>query len=68
MLRNWRRQRRMSRQARLRLVPMTQAAPVEEVTVVTRDQARHDGYHRDDEQLWRPPCTDLLGLQAPTSS
>jgi putative transposase len=62
-----RRQRRTSRQARVRLAPITEAGPIEEVTVVTRDQARQAGYHRDDEHLWRLTRVDLLGLQAQTT-
>jgi putative transposase len=60
-----RRQRRARRQARKRLAPITGAGPIEEVTVVTRDQASAAGFHRDDAQLWRLARTDLLGLQEP---
>jgi putative transposase len=60
-----RRQRRASRQARTRLAPITGAGPIEEVTIVTRNQASAAGSHRDDAQLWRLARTDLLGLQEP---
>ena len=62
-----RRQRRSSRQARMRLAPITAPGPIEEVTVVTRDQAKQAGYHRYDEHLWWLARVDLLGLQAQTT-
>jgi putative transposase len=61
-----RRQRRVSRQARTRLAPITGPGPIDEVTLLTRDQARRTGSHRDDEHLWRLARTDLLGLQEPS--
>jgi putative transposase len=60
-----RRQRRARQQARRRLAPITGAGPIEEVTIVTRNQASAAGSHRNDAQLWRLARTDLLGLQEP---
>jgi len=61
-----RRRRQVMRQARLRLAPVTDSGPIQDATVVTRDQAGRAGQWHDDEHLWRLARTDLLGLQEPT--
>ena len=58
-----RRQRRVSRQARLRLAPITEPAmAVEEVTVIARADAALEGARRHDNRLRRLARTDLLDL------
>ena len=45
---------------------MTDAGPVHDITIVTRDQADRAGRRHDDEHLWRLARTDLLGLRETT--
>jgi putative transposase len=59
-----RRQRRASRRARLRLAPITGPGPIEETTVVSRQQAAADDLRRTDQDLRRLARVDLLNLAA----
>jgi putative transposase len=58
------RQRRASRLARIRLVPVTGPGAVEETTVISREQARVEQRQRQRDQLRRLARGDLLGLDA----
>jgi putative transposase len=57
-----RRQRRASRQARLRLAPVTGPGEIEETTVISRAQAAADRSRRGDRRLRRLARADLLDL------
>lgn len=59
-----RRQRRASRRARLRLAPITGPGPIEETTVVSRQQAQGDDLRHTDQDLRRLARIDLLNLAA----
>jgi putative transposase len=59
-----RRQRRASRQAKLRLAPVTAPGSIEEVTVISRAQADVEGNRHGDERLRRLARADLLHLEA----
>lgn len=63
-----RRQRRASRRARARLAPITAPGAVEDITVITAEQARRErserrrGHDDDGREMRRLGRTDLLGL------
>jgi putative transposase len=59
-----RRQRRASRRARLRLAPITGPGPIQETTVVSRQQAAADSRRTTDQDLQRLARADLLNLAA----
>jgi putative transposase len=59
-----RRQRRASRQAKLRLAPVTEPGNIEEITVISRAQADVEGNRHRDERLRRLARADLLDLEA----
>jgi putative transposase len=57
-----RRQRRASRRAQARLAPITGPGPIEETTVVSRQQAAEDDLRYGDQDLRRLARVDLLNL------
>jgi putative transposase len=59
-----RRQRRATRRARLRFAPITGPGPIEETTIVSRQQAAGDDLRRTDQDLRRLARVDLLNLAA----
>jgi putative transposase len=59
-----RRQRRASRRARLRLAPIIGPGPIQETTVMSRQQAADDNLRSSDNDLQRLARVDLLNLAA----